>query len=202
MLSEFMEIVDSQFKDETDVVAVSSISDSNEDTLLETLIDIVKDTSLSSQHQDLLLTLLLDYSDVFARSKDKLGRTDLLQHEIVIDSVAPIRQRFRRLSPKKRAEMRTLLDDMLQKNLISPSKSPWAALIVLVKKKDGTSQFCVDYRRINAVTCKNAYPLPRANDILETLAGSQLFNTFDLASGYWQVEVKPKDREKNRFHYV
>ena len=124
VLSEFMEIVDSQFKDKTDVVAVSSVSDSNEDTLLETLMDIVKDTSLSSQHQDLLLTLLLDYSDVFARSKDELGRTDLLQHEIVIDSAAPIRQRFRRLSPEKRAEMRTLLDDMLQKNLITPSKSP------------------------------------------------------------------------------
>ena len=121
VLSEFMEIVDSQFKDEPDVVAVSSVSDSNEDTLLETLMDMVKDTSLSSQHQDLLLTLLLDYSDVFARSKDELGRTDLLQQEIVTDSAAPIRQRFRRLSPEKRAEMRTLLDDMLQKNLISPS---------------------------------------------------------------------------------
>ena len=105
VLSEFMEIVDSQFKDEPDVVAVSSVSDSNEDTLLETLMDMVKDTSLSSQHQDLLLTLLLDYSDVFARSKDELGRTDLLQHEIVTDSAAPIRQQFRRLSPEKRAEI-------------------------------------------------------------------------------------------------
>ena len=69
--------------------------------------DIVKDTSLSSQHQDLLLTLPFDYSDVFACSKDELGCTDLLQHEIVIDNAAPIRQRFRRLSPEKRAEMRT-----------------------------------------------------------------------------------------------
>ena len=146
VLSEFMEIVDSQFKDETDVVAVSSVSDSNEDTLLEMLMDIVKDTSLSSQYQDLLLTLLLDYSNVFARSKDQLGRTDLLQLEIVIDSAAPIRQQFRRLSPEKRAEMCTLSDKMFQNNLISPSKSPWAAPIVLVKKKDRTSQFCVDYR--------------------------------------------------------
>ena len=189
VLSDFMEIVDSQFKDETDVVAVSSVSDSNEDTLLETLMDIVKDTSLSSQHQDLLLTLLLDYSYVFVCSKDELGHTDFLQHEIFIESAAPIRQRFKRLSPEKRAEMRTLLDDMLQKNLISPSKSPWAAPIVLVKKKDGTSRFCVDYRRINAVTRKDAYPLPRVDDILETLAGSQLFSTLDLASDYWQIEV-------------
>ena len=158
--------------------------------------EIVKNTSLSSHHQDLLLTLLLDYSDVFARSKDELGRTDLLQHEIVIDSAAPIRQQFRRLSPEKRVEMRALLDDMLHKNLITPTKSPWAAPIVLVKKKDGTSRFCVDYRQINAVTRKDAYPLPRVDDILETLAGSQLFSTLDLGSGYWQVEVKPEDREK------
>ena len=73
-----------------------------------------------------------------------------------------------------------------------------AAPIVLVNKKDGTSRFCVDYRRINAVTRKNAYP-PRVDDILETLAGSQLFSILDLASGYWQVEVKPEDREKTAF---
>ena len=161
--------------------------------------EIVKNTSLCSHHQDLLLTLFLHYSDVFARSKDKLGRTYLLHHEIVIDSAAPIRQWFRRLSPEKRVEMRALLDDMLQKNLISTSKSPWAAPIVLVKKKDGTSRFCVNYCRINAVTRKDAYPLPHVDDILETLAGSQLFSTLDLASGYWQVEVEPEDREKTAF---
>ena len=95
--------------------------------------------------------------------------------------------------------MLTLLDDMSQKSLISVSKSPWAAPIVLVKKNDGTSRFCVDYRQINAVTRKDAYPLPRVDDILVTLAGSQLFSTLNLASSYWQVEVKPEDREKTAF---
>ena len=97
-----------------------------------------------------------------------------------------------RLSPEKRAEMSMVLSDMLRKNLISPSKSPWAAPIALVKKKDGTSRFCVDYRQVNSVTRKDAYPLPCADDILETLAGSQLFSTLDLASGYWQIKVKPE----------
>ena len=121
VLSEVMKIEDNRLEDMNDedmndAVAVSSVSDSNKDTVLEDmLMEIVKGTSLSSHHQDLLLTLLLDYSDVFARSKDELGRTDLLQHEIVIDSAAPIRQRFRRLSPEKRVEMRALLDDMLQR---------------------------------------------------------------------------------------
>jgi len=71
----------------------------------------------------------------FARTKSELGCTDVLQHEIVTNGAAPIRQRFRRLSPDKRIEMRTLLNDMLQKNTISPSRSPWAAPIVLVKSQ-------------------------------------------------------------------
>ena len=88
---------------------------------------------------------------------------------------------------------------MLQTNLISLSKSPWAAPTVLIKKYNGISQFCVDYQRINTVTCKDAYLLPRVDDILETLADSQLFSTLNLASGYWQMEVEPDDREKLLF---
>ena len=103
--------------------------------------------------------------------KDELGHTDVLQHEIVTDSSAPIHQQFRRLSPERWTEMRTMLNDTLQRNLNSPSKSPWAAPIVLVKKKDWTSRFCVDYQQNNAVTRKDAYPLPRIDDILETLVG-------------------------------
>ena len=203
VLSEVVDIVDNPSEEHNvmeDTVKVSAVGGDKERPLIEEmLMELVKETSLTGQHQDLLLTLLLDYSDIFARSKDELGRTDLLQHEIVTNGAAPIRQRFRRLSPEKRAEMRAMLNDMLQENLISPSKSPWAAPIVLVNKKDGTSRFCVDYRRMNAVTRKDAYPLPRVDDILETLAGSQLFSTLDLASGYWQVEVKSEDREKTAF---
>ena len=203
VLSEVVDIGDNPSEEHNvmeNMVKVSAVGGDKERPLIEEmLMELVKETSLSGQHQDLLLTLLLDYSDIFARSKDELGRTDLLQHEIITDGTAPIRQRFRRLSPEKRAEMRAMLNDMLKENLISPSKSPWAAPIVLVNKKDGISQFCVDYRRINAVTRKDAYPLPRVDDILETLAGSQLFSTLDLASGYWQVEVKPEDREKTAF---
>jgi len=78
---------------------------------------------------------------------------------------------------------------MLRRNIISPPKSPWASPLVLLKKKDGTICFCVDYHRVNDVTRKDAYTVPRDDDTLDTLEGSTWFITLDLKSGYWQVEV-------------
>ena len=88
---------------------------------------------------------------------------------------------------------------MLDKNVIKTSNSPWTSPIVFVQKKDGTTRFCVDYRKVNAVTRKDAYPLPRVDDTLNTLAGSKWFSTLDLISGYWQVEMSPEHREKTAF---
>ena len=88
---------------------------------------------------------------------------------------------------------------MLKKKVIRLFASPWAFPIVLVQKKDGSTRFCVDYRKVNQVTRKDAYPLPREDDTLGTLSGTKWFSTLDLISGYWQVEVKEKDRDKTAF---
>ena len=126
MLSEVTEIMtdhSENFDKVENTVMVSAVSsDIGCAPLEEMLIELVKDSSLSGHHQDLLLALLMEYSDVFARSRDELGRTDVLRHEIITDGASPIRQRFRRLSPEKRAEMRMMLNDMLKKNIISSSK--------------------------------------------------------------------------------
>ena len=71
--------------------------------------------------------------------------------------------------------------------------------MVLVRKRDGSTRFCIDYRKVNSVTRKDAYPLPRVDDILDTLGGSKWFSTLDLKSGYWQVEVDSSSREKTAF---
>ena len=78
---------------------------------------------------------------------------------------------------------------MLEKGVIREYSSPWSSPVVLVRKKDGTTRFCADYRRLNEVTRKDSYPLPRMEDCFDTLTGSKFFSTMDLASGYWQVKM-------------
>ena len=88
---------------------------------------------------------------------------------------------------------------MQQQGIIEPSKSPWASPIVLVKKKDGSYRFCVDYQKLNDVMKKDSYPLPRIEDSLEALAGMQWFSALDLRSSYWQVKLDENAREKTAF---
>ena len=91
------------------------------------------------------------------------------------------------------------IDKMLRQGIIKPSDSPWTAPVVVVKKKGGKLRFCVDYRQLNKVTTKDQFPLPRIDDLLDTLGKAKYFSTLDLASGYWQVEIKPEDRPKTAF---
>ena len=135
----------------------------------------------------------------FFSQEYNLGHTSKLCHSIDTGSAPPIHQHVRRIPPAQRTLVKDLLDDMLHKDIIQPSQSPWASPIVLARKKDGSVRFCVDYRKVNEVTRKDAYPLPRINDTLETLSDSKIFSTLDLASGYWQVVLTENDRQKTAF---
>ena len=154
---------------------------------------------LSNKEQEQLYSVLLEYADLFAEKPDDFGRTNKIKHAINTGDAAPVRQQVRRIPPVRREEARKLLSEMLKKDVIKPSSSPWASPIVLVQKKDGSVRFCVDYRKVNTLTRKDAYPLPRVDDTLDTLSGSKWFSTLDLISGYWQVEMDDKDREKTAF---
>ena len=98
-----------------------------------------------------------------------------------------------------REEVARQLELVQAAEVIQPSTSPWASPVVMVRKKDGTHRFCVDYRRLNAVTKTDTYPLPRIDDLLDQLGHCQYFSTLDLASGYWQIRMSPESREKTAF---
>ena len=88
---------------------------------------------------------------------------------------------------------------MLKDDIIEPSNSPWASPVILVRKKDGSILYCIDYRRLNAVTRKDSYPISRIDDSLDALGKARIFSTLDLASGYWQIGLTEEAKEKSAF---
>lgn len=144
-------------------------------------------------------SLLVERSSVFAFQTSELGNTGLVKHTIDTQGSGPIRLRPYRASPRQKEVATKIIEELLENNIIQPSLSPWAAPIVLVKKKSGEDRLCIDYRKLNAVTKKDSFPLPRIDDVLDLLQGQKYFSTLDLASGYWQIEMDRDSKEKTAF---
>ncbi|GFU09780.1 retrovirus-related Pol polyprotein from transposon 17.6 [Trichonephila clavipes] len=161
--------------------------------------DLLENAELSPEQKSSAERLFQELEDVFSRNSSDIGHTTVTQHRIDTADHPPIKQHPRRLPFAKQEEVGTLLREMPENDIIKPSSSPWASPIVLVRKKDGSTRFCVDYRKLNDVTKKDSYPLPRIDDTLDTLSGHKWFSTLDLKSGYCQVEIHPEDREKTAF---
>ena len=159
----------------------------------------VESKGLSPEQTQAAKQLLHRHLPVFSQGETDLGRTHLTMHEIETGDARPLKLPPRRIPLHLQQEVTDNLKQMLDSGIIRPSCSPWAAPVVLVRKKGGGLRFCVDYRKLNDVTCKDAYPLPRIDDALDSLSHACWFSTLDLASGYWQVEVDPKDRHKTAF---
>ena len=126
---------------------------------------------------------------LFAMNSLDLGRTDLVKHHIQLDNYTPIKDRYRRIPPHQYKEVRKHLKEMLDIGAIRCSNSPWASPVVLVCKKDGSLRFCINLRKLNARTVKDAYSLLHIEDALDSLNGACIFTSLDLKSGYWQVEL-------------
>ena len=147
-----------------------------------------------------LAGLLTAYQDVFSKEDNDLGRTDMGEHSIpLLDDTRPTRQPPRRLGLEKDREMECQVADLAQRGMVEPADGAWSSPVVLVRKKDHSWRLCIDYRRLNAVTRKDTYPLSRIDDSLDALAGSMYFSTLDLVSGYWQVPLDQDAREKSAF---
>ena len=154
---------------------------------------------LSADVYDQLRSLLHEYHDVFSLQPTDAGYCDIYPHIIETGDARPIKQSVRRLPFHTRPALQSLLDDLLERGIISESSSPWAAPIVLVKKPDDSFRLCIDYRKLNSVTVPDAYPLPNIAETLDSLAGCSLFSTLDLATGYWQLAMDPTDKPKTAF---
>ncbi|KAK1649153.1 hypothetical protein QYE76_066958 [Lolium multiflorum] len=117
----------------------------------------------------------------------------------LIPGTSPIAQRPYRMNPQELIELKKQLDDMLSKGLIRPSASPWGSPVIFVDKRDGTIRLCVDYRRLNDVTIKNKYPLPKIDDLFDQMNGAKVFSKIDLRTGYHQLKVRESDIPKTAF---
>ena len=152
-----------------------------------------------TDHISKFYRMLKLYANVFVFEDGQLGSTNVVTHSINTGDNLPIKQPARHIPFALRRKVEELVDDMLQKQVIHPFKSHWASPVVLVDKKNEDTRFCVDYRRLNSVAKLDVYPLPRIDDMLDSLSEACVFSTLDLASGFWQVEVEETSQEKTAF---
>ncbi len=184
---------------EVQPVAVSASVQAARVTSVREQIDSLDLSVLPIADQAKVRALLMSYESVFSTHEGDLGCTGLLSHDIPLVDPTPIRQRHRRIPPSEYEVVKAHINQLLEAQIIRESSSPYASPIVLVRKKDGSLRLCVDYRRLNANTRKDAFPLPRIEETLDSLTGAQWFSTMDLASGYNQVPVTEGDKYKTAF---
>jgi hypothetical protein len=141
------------------------------------------------------------YQDVFPSAlPDGLPPSREVDHRIeLIPGSSPPSRPTIRLSATELAELKKQLTELEAAGFIRPSKSPFGAPILFVKKKDGTMRMCVDYRALNRITVKNSYPLPRVDELFDRLQGARFFSKIDLRSGYHQIRIAPEDVPKTAF---
>ena len=155
--------------------------------------------TLTSDQEQECRALLERYRGVFSQGDWDIGCTRLVEHEIPLLDEVPTRQHYRRLIPTQYEQAKAHIYELLERDVVRPSCSPYSSPIVIVQKKDGDIRLCVDYRQLNAKTRKDAYPLPRIEESLDALTGARWFSTLDLASGYNQVAMAEKDKPKTAF---
>ena len=139
--------------------------------------------------------------DIFAKDLSELGTTNILEHKIETGDARPTSQNYYRHAPPIKKEIERQTEEMLKHGIIESSTSPWTSPVVMVKKRSGEYRFAIDYRRLNRVTKPMSFPMPRLDDIFDTVGSSsaKIFTTLDLASGFWQIPLDPETKHKTSF---
>lgn len=168
----------------TDSVTVNRLNSSNQGLREERLLTTLKLPTLPPDELQQLKEFLVDHHDVFSLEEGERGETGIVQLEIDTGDAPPRRQPPRRMPFVVRQEVAKQLKQMQKAGVVQPSCSPWSSPVVMVRKRDGSNRFCVDYRGLNAVTKADTFPLPRIDDLLDQLSKARYFSTLDLASGF------------------
>ena len=177
---------------------VSQKSGSSELSFEDIGVSLSQESLTPDQKQE--ASILLDkWKHIFSTGPTDLGFTDLVEHEINLSDNTPFKDPYRRIPPAMFEEVRQHLKEMLDASAIRESQSPFSSNIVLVRKKDNSLRFCIDFRKLNNRTIKDAYSLPRIEETIDSLSGSKYFSKLDLRSGYWQVGIKEADKHKTAF---
>ena len=190
-------------KEEEEEVNVWAECDARMFPILEEEEDKVEPTinqeALRPDQVQALKELLDEFSSIFTMDLKNKPRCKIAKHKINTGDANPIRCRPYRYSPQGQQFLDEEVKKMLDADIIRPSDSPWCFPVVLVTKKNGKQRCCIDFRKLNAVTKLDAYPLPLIDEIFDALHGAKYFTTLDATSGYWQIEIVPEDQEKTAF---
>ncbi|KAJ9541742.1 hypothetical protein OSB04_028248 [Centaurea solstitialis] len=162
------------------------------------LAHVVDKEAKEKQLQDILV--VREFPEVFPEELPGLPPQRQVEFHIdLVPGAAPVAKSPYRLAPSEMQELSNQLQELLDKGFIRPSSSPWGAPVLFVKKKDGSSRMCIDYRELNKITIKNRYPLPRIDDLFDQLQGGTYFSKTDLRSRYHHMRVREEDIAKTAF---
>ena len=158
---------------------------------------LVEKADCSTSEKDELINLLVEFKDIFQHDLFTAGASTVepIKVELTDPNIEPIRCRPYRASPKEIEVMRKLVDEMINTGVARPTMSRWAAPMLVVGKKDGSYRPVIDYRRVNEVTKKKTWPIPRIDDIWNEFEGKKCFSKFDCNKGYWQMRLDESSQE-------
>ena len=175
----------------------STLTEAERQELLLEKLDLTGLEAWPKEQAEKARSLLREYHDIFSLEKHDTGHTKAAKHKIVLKDpdTPPFKERFCRIPPPQLDEVCTHLKMMLDAGVIRPSNSPWCNTVVLVRKKDGSLCFCIDFRRLNSLTVKDSHPLPHICETLESLAGAAHYTTIDMNSWLWQVLMDDESKQ-------